>query len=76
MTTLRPEDGATLHGGIEKRGQFYVAWCRAQLEQGGKWSAETKEWAYNFRSEREAVAWIDLQCLGRGFDRWQVETAK
>jgi hypothetical protein len=40
---LKPEDGATFHGGIEKRGGLFKAWCRAELEAGGRWSAESRE---------------------------------
>jgi hypothetical protein len=70
---LKPEDGATFHGGIEKRGGLFKAWCRAELEAGGRWSAESREWGYNLGSEEEAIAWIDRRCAERRFEGWTRE---
>jgi hypothetical protein len=73
---MRPEDGATFQGGVEKSGNLYNAWCYPELRSGGRFVSESKEWAFDFQSEQEAIAWIDRQCAGRGFDRWQDETKR
>jgi hypothetical protein len=44
---------------VEKRGGLFKAWCRAELETGGRWNAESREWGYNLGTEEEAIAWID-----------------
>jgi hypothetical protein len=73
---LKPEDGAIFLGGVKEDEElpgYYNAWCQAKLEHGGNVYFGSKYHA-TFKSEADAIAWIDRIAWSRGFEGWCPES--
>lgn len=70
---LRPEDGATFHGGvtlIEQR--LFRAHCYARLAEGDHISQEAADYEM-FKTADEGFAWIADRAARRGFEHYMYE---